>query len=199
MTDKRYSRYFTYIQPVFKAPAVRTYGGPILTLITLTIFIIFAIKPTGETILVLQKKLEESKSALQKLNQKSENLLAAKKNYKQLDATTKSRVGNYIPANVELKSLITSLELVANKNNASISAIQIQPLTLEQTSQNTRLKLSEITFTFNLEGVYENLLNVLKDLQNSPRLISISNIIFNKPSESSLLLMSVSGKAYYLQ
>ena len=42
MIEKR-SRYFTYIQPVFRAPSVKTYGAPILTIITMTIFILFAI------------------------------------------------------------------------------------------------------------------------------------------------------------
>lgn len=195
---EKHSRYFTYIQPVLKAPAIKTYGTPILTLITMTIFILFAIKPTIETILVLQKKLEEGKTALDKLNQKSENLLAAKKKYQELNPEIKKKVDNYVPGSVEFKNLMQILELTANKNNASISAIQVQPLTLEQKRAIVG-KLSEIPFTFNLEGSYQNLINVLKDLRENSRLISINNIIFNKPSESTLLLMSVSAKAYYLK
>ena len=106
----------------------------------------------------MQKKLEESQTALNQLNQKSENLLTAKQNYENLDFEVKNKVNNYLPAKVELKSLIQTLELAASENNASISAIQLQPLTLEQPSQ-TMKTLIEIPFTFNIEGTYQSLLN----------------------------------------
>ena len=42
-------RYYTYIQPILRSPIIKSYGLHILTIFTMIIFIIFAIKPTAET------------------------------------------------------------------------------------------------------------------------------------------------------
>ena len=72
--QKIYSRYFTYVKPLIRLPIVRTYGATVFTIFIITIFIFFAIKPTIETILVLQKKLENSTEVLEKLQKKSKDL-----------------------------------------------------------------------------------------------------------------------------
>lgn len=198
-TSHRYFRYFTYIAPITKIPIVKNYGLPIFTIIILTIFILFAIKPTIETILVLQKKLTDSQQVLIKINQKANDLSEAKKNYLSLESTTKDKIQATIPTRVELNSIIRILEDIAVINDASISALQIQPVTIEQPSQNNKNQLSEISFTYNLEGPYDKLLNILQDVKMSKRLISLESLIFNKIPESSNILMSVSGKAFYLK
>lgn len=197
---KRYSRYYTYIPPLFRSPIAKTYGTYTLTILVVAVFIFFAIKPTVETIIVLQKKLQDSQDVLTKINQKSQNLSLGKNNYEMIDLTTKQKVNLAVPVNIQLKTLISSLEQAANSNQASISALQIQPVTLEnKTTPGTKFTLATVDFTYNLEGSYATLINILKQLQSSPRIISIDNLIFNKAIDSSTLLMSVTGKAYYLK
>lgn len=194
-----YSRYFTYIKPVTRIPIIRTYGSTIFTLITIAIFILFAIKPTVETILVLQKKLENSNEVLQKVTQKSKDLTLAKQNYQNLDQSAKDRIARIIPDNVNLKSLLGDLEQIAKRNEASISAIQIQPLIVATKKTDTLGTLSEISFTFNVEGKYSQLTSLLQDIKSSSRLISIENLSLTKLSEGAGLVMSITGKAYYLK
>ena len=69
-----YSRYFTYIKPISKLPIIKNYGPTIFTLLTISILTIFAIRPTVETILVLQKKLADEEEILQKVTDKVNNL-----------------------------------------------------------------------------------------------------------------------------
>ncbi len=201
MKDKSniYSRYFTYIKPFAKIPIIRTYGSTIFTIIAITIFIFLAIKPTVETILVLQKKLENSDEVLQKITQKSKDLTLGKQNYQNLDQVTKDKVSQAIPDNVNLKSLLGSLEQSAQKNNASISAIQLQPAILEIKKEDALGTLSEVSFTFNAEGSYTTLISLLQDLKSSSRLISIESLSLSKVSEGSGLVMSINGKVYYLK
>jgi len=81
-----------------------------------------------------------------------------------------------------------------------MSALQIQPFIIEGTLDSLQKKtLAEIEFTYNIEGTYPNLLKLLKQLQMSPRLISLKNLIINKSSGGNNLIMSISGKAYYLK
>ena len=193
-------RYYTYIQPILRSPIIKSYGLHILTIFTMIIFIIFAIKPTAETILVLQKKIENSQTGLQNINQKSENLTLAKNNYQSLDSQTRSKIQSLVPSQFDLKNLIQTLEETATANQATMSALQIQPFIIEGTLDSLQKKtLAEIEFTYNIEGTYPNLLKLLKQLQMSPRLISLKNLIINKSSGGNNLIMSISGKAYYLK
>lgn len=194
-----YSRYFTYIKPIGKLPIVRTYGATIFTLLVVVIFILFAIRPTVETILILQKKLEDSNSILEKITQKANDLTAGKQNYDNLDQTIKTKISDAIPDDVNLKTLVQTLEQSAIAHEASISALQIQPLVLE-VKNGTRLgKSADISFTFNVEGTYPELLALLQDLRTSSRLISIETLSLSKVSEGLGLIMSITGKAYYIK
>lgn len=198
--SERYFRYFTYVKPLVRSPIVKTYGTAIFTILTMIIFILFAIKPTIETIVVLQKKLEDADSILNQLKQKAENLSLGKSNYENLDANIKNKIQTAIPDNIELKSLIQSLESVALRNEASISALQIQPLNLDTKTEDSTGSLGEIDFTFNIEGAYQNLILLLQDLKTSARLISITNLAISKVSEEGGgLIMSLSGKAYFIK
>ncbi|MBI2600633.1 type 4a pilus biogenesis protein PilO [Candidatus Daviesbacteria bacterium] len=195
------SRYFTYIKPVTKIPVIRTYGTTVITFAAMSIFLLFAIKPTIETILTLQIKLEDSREILKQVTQKAENLSLGKQNYDNLNTQLKTKIQSAIPGNITYTTLIQTFELSSKTYDATISAIQIQPLTIPHTTStkfdNT---LSEVSFTVNIEGPYEPLLKILAEIQKSPRLISIDDLIINKGSEeSSNLLMSITGKAYYLR
>lgn len=195
----RYFRYFTYIKPVTQLPVVRTYGTTIFTLLITAIFIFFAIKPTVTTILVLQKKLENYNQTLEKVNNKANDLSQGKQNYQNLDQNTKDKIRAAIPEGVELRSVIQTLELAAQRHEASVSALQFQPLQIDSQGKDTIGTLAEFTFTFNVEGAYQNLISLLQDLQRSARLISIDTLTLNKVSEGENLIMSISGKAYYLK
>lgn len=194
-----YSRYFTYIKPVTKLPIIRTYGSTIFTLLIMVVFIFFAIKPTVETISNLQKKLADSKEVLEKIKQKSNDLSSANQNFESLSSDTKLKISSAIPDTASLKSIIQTLEGSAANHEASVSALQIQPLVLEPEVKNQLGKIEEIKFTFNVEGQYQNLILLLQDLKSSDRLISIDNLSFSKVSDGSALIMSLTGKAYYVK
>lgn len=195
----KYFRYFTYIKPIARFPIIKTYGSTIFTLFIITIFIFFAIKPTVETILVLQKKLEDSNEIIEQLNRKTGDLTEAKKNYDNLSPQVKSRVEQAIPDRVTFNSLVQTIESVIKTYDSSISALQIQPINLVPKLEDKTGSIAEITFTLNIEGIYSNLISILQELRLSSRVISIESVTLNKVSEGSGLIMSIGGKAYYLK
>lgn len=194
-----YSRYFKYIKPVSNSPIVKTYGSIIFTLITVIIFIFFAIKPTIETIVVLQKKIDNAKTTLAAINKKANDLSKAKDNYQKIDQFLIGKIQTAIPNNVGLNSLVTTLEQTAIKHEATISAIQIEPLTVAPMNQNTIGTLAEINFTFNSEGSYDNILAMLSDFKNSGRVLSVNRVSITSSGATSDLIMSITGKSYYLK
>lgn len=191
------SRYFTYIEPVIRAPIIKTYGSMIFTILALIAFIIFAIKPTLETIAVLQKELSLQKDTLAQATQKSEDLSLARKNYQQIDQNIKAKIQTAIPQNINIATLIRSLEGATLSTQASISALQFQPIILQK--ETTAINLQEINFTFNVEGSFETLKTILDNLAEAERSISLDGISFSKIEGGNTILMSVSGKGYYLK
>ncbi len=195
-----YSRYFTYIRPLTRLPIVKNYGPIIFSLVTISILVFFAIKPTVETILVLQKKLADSNELLQKVTQKVNDLSLGKENYDRLDQTVKDKLSGLIPNTISLKSAIQALEQTAKVNEASISALQIQPLVLDTKTDTNQVGLiNEVSFVFNIEGDYKNLIALLQSLKTSSRLISIDRVSLSKASDGTTLVISLSGKAFYLK
>jgi len=132
--SNRYSRYFTYIKPLTRLPIIKTYGPAIFSLLTMSIFIVFAIRPTIETIIVLQKKLADADKIVAQINEKTDNLSKGRENYQLLSQNIKNKIRAAIPDNIDIKSLSQALETSAKTNEASISALQIQPLILENTT-----------------------------------------------------------------
>ncbi|MBI3109672.1 type 4a pilus biogenesis protein PilO [Candidatus Daviesbacteria bacterium] len=198
--SNRYFRYFTYIKPITGMPIVKTYGPVIFTLLIMTVFVVFAIKPTIETILVLQKKLADADKIVAQINEKTENLSKGKENYQRLEQNARDKIQRAIPDTIDLKSLIQTLEQSTRTYEASISALQIQPITLAATKDNNiQNKLQEVSFTFNIEASYQTLTAILQDLKANNRLISIDKLTLNRPGEGKSLIMSISGKAYFLR
>lgn len=194
-----YSRYFSYIKPITKLPIVKNYAPTIFTLLTATLLILFAVKPTLETILVLQKKLADSNEVLQKISKKDKDLTLGKKNYDNLDPAVKYKITQALPDTVNLKSIISLLEKSAELNEASISALQIQPFVIDTTTEESIGKMREISFIFNVEGNYDKLISLLHNLKTSSRLISVDSLSLSKVNDGKLLIMSLSGKAYYFK
>lgn len=194
-----YSRYFTRIKLITKYPIIKNYAPAVFTLLTISVLTLFAIKPTVETILVLQKELENEEEVLRKVMQKANDLSLGKENYDNLDQNIKFRIMNAVPDNINLKTVIQILEESAKIHNASVSALQIQPFIVEAEKTDQIGTLSEVSFLFNTEGDYNNLIALLSDLKKSSRLMSIDGLSMSKSNEGTSLIMSLTGKAYYLK
>lgn len=193
-----YSRYYTYIKPLVENSVVKSYSPYIFSLITIAILIIFAIRPTASTILNLQKELQNQKSALESLKNKSNNLTEAKRNLEALPSNTKSKIDYSVPIQANVTTLIKSLQNLPLKT-ASSSAIQIQPITIFKiTDPKSKLETGQISFVYNAETDYPQALNVLSALNKLPRLVSIESLSLTK-QQGGLIILSINAKSYFVK
>lgn len=198
MAETKYSRYYTYIKPAIQNKIVRSYTPYIFSLISIIVFIFFAIQPTITTISNLQKSIEDNQKVLDALTAKSRNLSLGKQNLENLGPDKKNRINLAMPNQANISTLIVSLQ--KSQNQASSSALQIQPVNLVSIGEipTAKTSLSEIDFSYSVSGSYNQLLEVLKNLNNSPRIISINSVSITKQEDSPTIL-SINGKAYYLK
>lgn len=194
------SRYYTYIKPLMRSKFAKTYSSLIFSLITIAIFSFYAIRPTVTTILSLQKSIEEQNQVLNTLKEKVNNLVQGKQNYENIPEPVKEKLETLIPDNPALPQLINSLSFAANSVEASISGLQFQPVTLEETKNQVSktAETKQVDFTFNIQGDFPKLMQVLTTIRKLDRLITISSINYAQPQDGALL-MTITGKAYYLK
>lgn len=193
----KYSRYYTYIKPVTENKFVRSYSPYIFSLITIAILLISAIRPTVETVLSLQKEIDNNKKVLETLKDKGKNLILGNNNYESLGQDLQTKLQRAIPQNPDVASLVKSLKL--GLESSASSTIQIQPANLiDSSSEQSKLALGNLVFTFNIEGSYDKFLNILTNLDSASRLINIDSISITRQQAGSAVL-SINGKAYFLK
>lgn len=198
MSTIKASPYYTYIEPVVKNPIVKSVAPYIFSLITLIIFLIFAIRPTLNTISELQKEIDNNQKVLDSLNQKSKNLSTGKTNYENMGSEIKKKIAESLPLNPNVVTLTANIQNSVPLG-ANVAALQIEPVVLFDLQNTTpTLDLQELSFSFNLDGNYPQLLNALDNLNKTSRLLNVTSIVLSKPSSGSGTL-AITGKAYFLK
>lgn len=198
--NPKYSRYYTYIKPIINSKAVKTYSPIVFSIITITIFSLYAIRPTVKTILSLQISITEQSQVLEKLNEKSKNLTEGKANYQKIDPAIKNRLNILLPPSTSLPQLITNLNNLSRSNQASISGIQFQPIDLDgppiTLSKNATLKIIELSL--NVQGSFVQLNEFLKSIKSMDRMLEIKSLNISRTQDGGLI-MSVTANAFYLK
>lgn len=198
--NPKYSRYYTYVKPILTNKTVKTYSPIVFSIITITIFALYAIRPTVKTILSLQKSIYEQNQILTQISQKSKSLSEGRKNYQQIDPQTKQKLTFLLPDSTNVPKLIENIYSLARTRQATVSGLQIQPVDLDgpPTSLSKNAPLKEIEFNLNIQGSFKQTYDFLSELQNQSRLISIQSVTMNKPQDGSLI-MTINAKAYYFK
>lgn len=198
--NPRYSRYYTYIRPVLRNPKIQTYSGFVFSIVTITIFTIFAIRPTLRTIVGLQKSINEQKTVLENLKVKAQNISQGKTNYDNLPSSVKLKLDSLIPQKLELSNLTNNLSDIASLKQASISSMQFQAISVKPSPGGPIKKptLRELGFSFILQGRYPDLIEVLNNLLNSDRLLTLDSVNIAK-LETGGVSMNVTAKTYIME
>jgi ABC-type Na+ efflux pump permease subunit len=206
MGKARYSRYYNYIDPLVTNPIVKSSAPPIFNLITVIIFLVFVIRPTVTTIFELQKEISEKQKILEGLNQKADSLTSGKRNLELIDPEKRKKIGEAVPQEVNVVSIIQSLNqsagLAASSSaspSASVATLQLQPVTIiNNNNQKAGLNLEEVLFSYNLQKPYNQLLNTLNNNIKTPRLINSEGLTINRQGDD-VPTLTINGKAYFLK
>lgn len=198
--NPKYYRYYTYIKPVFANKNIRSYAGLVFSMITITIFGYFAIRPTISTIISLQRSIDEQRQITEKINKKIQDIKVAKQNYDNLGQKTLDNLNAQLPTSPEVAQIIENLNILANQNQATVSGFQFQPIQYPSKSRTIPAspKIKEMVFNFNIQGSFPQVSKTLEDFTNTDRLISVDSVNINK-TEERILIMTVNAKAYYLE
>lgn len=190
---RRYHRFFVNLGRFYQRKDVKIYTEVILSLLTVSFFLFFAIKPTAIAISGLVKKIEDQKIVSEKMAAKIQTLATAQENYRALKPDL-YLADEALPKNPELTTLAKQLETLARQNNIKIKLIQFDKVNLRGIDQEETGPI-EIKFTLKANGLYPNLKSFLQSLDSLRR---ITNIKEFGVVEADMLELNLEGNAFYL-
>lgn len=194
----RYRRYFTDLGRFYQTKKARAYVGIILSILTVTFFVIFAIKPALATIAQLIKQTKDQKLVVGELEKKITSLSQAQNEYLVVESDL-YLVDEALPQEPQVPLLIKQLETLAYQSGVDIGRLRINEVDLKKTDSPKTEKQS-LSFNFTAFGNYANLKNFLSSLSTLRRIILVESFSFQKGTdEKSGLSLNLTAKAWFLE
>ncbi len=198
----RYRRYYQSINEVAAKPQTRAYTTAIFSFLAVSLFGWYAIRPTLQTILFLQKEIEDNRLVNTQMEEKIGKLIEAHATYQSIQEDT-PYVTQALPAVPEALTALGQIRNIALIRGASISAItgSSAPLLSKEETTPTKpvitkailnRKVKSVQLAVTIVGTYDMLQGVIEDIISMRRLITIEAIGFtpNRETEQQLVFGS---------
>lgn len=166
----------------------------LLTLLTVSFFGFFALRPAFSIIANLQKQLADNKVVLTALSDKLSALINLDKEYKQIEPNLEV-IYEAIPTTAQAGPLIRQVEKLAQTNNLTVNSLTTG--VIEDYPLDTKNTMYSFTFTLNAIGNESSIQAFLTSLVKFNRVIGISRVVTDK-TESGTVEATIEGIAYFL-
>lgn len=194
----QYTRYFTRITELYqKRPEVRASIELLLTLLTISFFAVFALRPTLNTISELVSNIRSQRGILEKLDEKIDNLAAAQTIWSQEQARL-TLLDEALPKEAEPDDYLMQIEGLSQAHGLSLTSFSIAEFTLigktaeEETENGFKIpQTGKIEVSFTVAGTYPALSSFFEELEELRRPIKIESFAFTEGTgtqEGSILL-----------
>lgn len=195
----RYKDFFLNIVTLYKTrPNLKKYLELILSIFTIGLFAVFAIKPTIITIIELQKQIKEREQTVAELNQKVRDLQTAS-NVLRSESARLPIILQSVPDRANPETLVKQIESLALENSLAITSFSLSDAVL--IGKNEKKDTSqELPFSVSLTGSYQNLFAFTKSFQNLRRPVQIDSFAINSSlrENEKVLVLIISGRVPYL-
>ena len=200
-------RYTQDLRRYYRMPVVQASLTVVLSLFVISVFLIFALRPTIVSIVALKKTIAESKTTIEQLDRKITNLQQAS-NQLDTDKALLSSVNMTIPnTGAEYSPLVSAVETLANLNgvkieNDSLGSTLLFSHILTPFTPNKDEIVEPLSFSVRVVGGYTNVATFLSQLLSMERLIMVDSVTLAKETSTKTgavtVSLSLAGKAFYL-
>lgn len=127
---QNYHQYYNHIQSIMTDPMVRSYFGLIASVILIVFLILFALSPTINIILGLQKKIADQKESLTSLTTKIDDLLIAQQALSQVE-TLLPLLDQALPEAPAPEEIIDRVHRSASASGVVVSGLRFNSFPLD--------------------------------------------------------------------
>ena len=206
----RYQRYFLNLFAVYKnRDDVKAFLEIIMSLATVTFFVIFALKPTIVTITQILKDIDSKQTILTTLKHKTENLGLAQDLYNQeLDRVL--LLSAAVSENAQVEDYLRQISSISSKYSVTLTNLKIEGTVLKgsegsvQKSRNEELAplpagSKGFSVTMSANGSYSDLVTFLQNVEGLRRPIWLdeTNFSLRETAEGNLISLSIKGRVVY--
>jgi len=147
-----------------------------ITLLTLTIFGAFAIRPTLVTITTLRKKIKDQERAEERLEKKIKSLSLAQTEM-QKNKSDIPLAAEALPSERDLAGILETLSSLSEKEGLRLSRLSLKDSgEVPQNLPNGSFRVGRLGFSLQLEGDFPHFLAFLKNIEGSLRQINPTRI-----------------------
>ncbi len=197
----RYQKHLAQIKEIYKKREdVRVYAGLILSLLTISFFGFFAIKPTLTTIASLVKEIKDKREVNQKLQKKINSLTQAQSELL-LISDDLYLLDEALSPKPNLAPFINQLEVMIRKNNLKTNLLSFSPVIFfekekaKETPQ-TNQDYKENNFSLQVSGPLTDLRKFLETLENFRRIIQIKTFSLSLEKDQ-VWNLALKGNIFY--
>ncbi|MBI3397297.1 hypothetical protein HY045_02370 [Candidatus Woesebacteria bacterium] len=205
----RYKGVFLNVFSVYYAkPDVKIFIEMGLSLVTISFFTVFALRPTFVTIAQIYKDIKSKEETVTKMDEKINNLQKAQQILSQKSDEV-SLIESAVPTNPSPDKFVIQLQQLSNSRSISLDALSLTDVIIagKHPSQSGSADLQpfppgaqEMPVVLRIGGVFSSISQALADLENLRRPLKIDKVTINlsalKPDEISVALY---GRTPYLK
>jgi hypothetical protein len=205
----RYREFYNSLLVLYKQREdVQAFLEIILSLSTIIVFVLFALKPTALTMISLNNEIEEKKEMLASLNQKINNLQIANSVFSQ-NQTAVDNINTAIFTKPQPSTLSSQILGLAAKNSVSVLGISIGQVVVAGAGGSVKeidnlkplpTNAKPMQISISVKGSYANLMQYAKDLENLRIPIKIDSLTINSTQVEggSAIVELITGRVPYL-
>lgn len=182
-------RYFVRIKKSWDKPEVRTFSAATATLFLIAFFLFIALKPTVETIFLLNKKIADARVTEKLMTEKIQALNIGLSTYSQIESDI-PRVDNYLPQEPKVDEIIEILLANFQKSKMASSDFSIPGYKLEGATEELSVKNSG-------KAPFNNVMLFMQNLLSANRIFSIDNVTLGKSEKENGVDFNFDSKIYY--
>lgn len=205
----RYKELFLNVSTLYKKRGdLRAFLEIVLSIVAVIIFLMFALKPTFQTIISLTQQIKEEKATLSALNlkltnlQKANSLMAQNSNYL-------TNIDIAVSSEPKPENFMKQIQGLAAKNGVSLVSMSINDVVLVgkpklgRSSENTAPlpeNAYEMGYSVSLKGAFANIDGFLKDLENlrSTSVIDSLTISSSVTETGRVIVAVISGRVPFV-
>lgn len=194
-TTNQYKKYAQTLTPFLQSPHTKNYSTVIFFFLVLSVFGWYAIRPTIQTILYLQREIKDKTEIDKKMDDKIYALIEANAAYENSQSLLPV-LSEAIPQNPDALDIVSQLSNLAHEKNVTLSLLKMSDIPLATPSTTVSLKNQKrfipLPISFSIEGSFPTIVSYLKDLITLRRIVTIDSMDFT-PLKAAGLAASESG------
>jgi Tfp pilus assembly protein PilO len=186
---EKFRRYYRSLEPLMEKPKNRIYTAVIFSFLAIALFAWYAIRPTIQTIIYLQREIVDKTALDKKMEEKISDLVLAQASYEEAKNLLPV-LDDAIPNTPDALDAIIHIKNLIATTQATMSSVRVSDVALvpnAQQAKTVQTAKQEFLIAFTISGVYQEVEAFLQSLMSMRRIFTIESLGLIPDKETSVM------------